>query len=104
MPTLGRIDLHLRVRVTPGQREAFLSFLREAKPFYEKPGGIEMRLLEDAGDDHRFIELILYCDEATYAKDQLRVRDDPEMKSYLQRWRALLAEAPVVETYRLTEI
>jgi quinol monooxygenase YgiN len=104
MPPPGRIDLHLRIRVKPGQREAFLAFLREAKPFYESPGGIEVRLLEDVGDDHRFIELILYDDEATYAKDLNRVRDDPEMKSYLQGWRTFLAEQPVVETYRLTEI
>ena len=100
MPT--RIDLHLRIRVLPGKREEFLAFLRQAIPFYESPGGIEVRLLEDVADDHRFIELVLYDDQAAYERDQQRVAGDPTMKAYLARWRGLLAEPPVVEVYRLT--
>ncbi|MBL8885151.1 MAG: antibiotic biosynthesis monooxygenase [Phycisphaerales bacterium] len=102
MTTPGRIDLHLRCRVVPGQREAFLAFLREAIPFYESPGGITVRLLQDMSDDHRFIELVLYDDQAAYERDQQRVAGDPTMKAYLARWRGLLAEPPVVEVYRLT--
>jgi len=98
-----RIDLHLRLRVAPGRREEFLAFLREAIPFYERPGGIEIRLLEDLGDDHRFIELVLYEDEAAYRRDQDRVANDPEMKRFLERWRSFLAAPPVVEVYRLTQ-
>lgn len=97
-----RIDLHLRIRLKPGRREDFFAFLREAIPFYQSPGGIEVRLLEDLRDDHRFIELVLYDDETTYERDQARVAGDPEMKRFLDRWRDLLAEPPVVEVYRLT--
>lgn len=96
-----RVDLHLRIRVKPGGREAFFAFLREAIPVYESPGGIEVRLLEDAADDHRFIELVLYEDEAAYERDQERVSTDPRMIALLARWRGLLAEGPVVEVYRL---
>jgi hypothetical protein len=35
-------------------------------------------------------------------RPQARVRDDPVMKEYLARWRALLAGPPVVEVYRIT--
>jgi quinol monooxygenase YgiN len=100
--TPARVDLHLRLRVKPGQRDAFLAFLREATPFCESPGGIEVRLLQDVHDDHRFIELVLYDDEAAYLRDQQRVEHDPTMKAHLARWRALLAEPPTVEVYRLT--
>ena len=100
MPSLTRIDLHLRCRVLPGRREEFLAFLREAIPFYVSPGGIVVRLLEDLHDDHRFIELVLYDDEATHSRDQERVASDPTMKAYLARWRELLAEPPVVEVYQ----
>lgn len=96
-----RIDLHLRIRVKPGLRDAFLVFLREARPFYESTGGIEVRLLQDLHDDHRFIELVLYDDEAAFERDQLRVAHDATMKAILTRWRDLLAEPPVVEVYRL---
>jgi quinol monooxygenase YgiN len=83
-------------------RDSFLSFLAEARAFYEAPGGIQVRLLTDMHDDHRFIELVLYDDEAAYLRDQQRVEQDATMKAYLQRWRELLAEPPVVEVYRLT--
>jgi quinol monooxygenase YgiN len=96
-----RIDLHLRCRVARGRRDGFLAFLREAIPTYESPGGITVRLLQDLVDDHRFIELILYDDLTAYELDQLRVATDPAMKALLARWRALLAEPPVLEAYRL---
>lgn len=88
----------------PGMYGAFRAFLAEARPFYESPGGIEVRLLADTGDDHRFIELIVYNDHATYLRDQHRVEHDPQMKAYLARWRALLAEPPVVEVYHATAV
>ncbi len=97
----ARVDLHLRVRVRQGRRDAFLSFLREAIPYYESPGCIKIRLLEDRSDDHRFIELVLYDSESDYLKDQARVESDPTMRSLLARWRELLAEPPIVEVYHL---
>lgn len=99
-----RVDLHLRVRVKPGQRGAFLEFLGEAILFYESPGGIRVWLLEDLHDDHRFIELVSYGDRGAYERDQERVRSDPEMQRYLARWRALLAEPPVVEAYAVVQV
>jgi len=97
--SVERIDLHLRFRVKPGMRGAYLAFLAEGKPFYESPGGIEVRLLEDLHDDHRFIELILYAGREVYERDQLRVKNDPTMRAFLERWRALLVDPPVVEVY-----
>ncbi|MCA9288221.1 MAG: antibiotic biosynthesis monooxygenase [Phycisphaerales bacterium] len=94
------VELHLRCRVLPGRREAFLAFLRGAIPFYESPGGIEVRVLQEGSDDHRFIELVRYADETAFARDQERVERAPEMRAYLERWRALLAEPAVVEVYR----
>jgi quinol monooxygenase YgiN len=96
----AHVELHLRCRVSPGGREAFLSFLREAIPFYESPGGIAIDLLQDSQDDLRFIERVRYHSEAAYARDQDRVANDPAMKEFLARWRALLAEPPAVEVYR----
>ena len=100
MDCANRIDLHLRCRVSPGRRTEFLEFLRQAIPFYESTGGITVRLLQDVSDDHRFIESVLYADQAAFERDQRRVTDDPTMKAYLFRWRELLAEPAVVEVYR----
>lgn len=103
MTSGGRVELHLRCRVGEGRREEFFAFLREAIPFYEAPGGIEVRLLQDDRDEHRFIELVSYLDRETYERDQRRVAEDATMKAYLSRWRTLLAEPPVVEVYGLVE-
>ena len=100
----AEIELHLRLRVRPGGRGALLEFLQEAIPFYESPGGIGVALLQDEADDHRFIELVRYTTRADYDRDQLRVQNDPAMRTYLERWRALLAEPPQVEVYRRVPI
>jgi len=96
----NRIELHLRCRVQSGRRTEFFAFLKDAIPFYVAPGGIAVHLLEDSCDDHRFIEVVLYDDEAAYTRDQERVKNDPKMRAYLAQWRELLAEPPIVEVYR----
>lgn len=99
---MAGIELHLRIRVKSGDRDAFFTFLRRAVPFYESPGGIRIRLLEDRDSPERFIEVVEYATERAYRDDQRRVEEDPEMKAYLSRWRGLLAEPPVVEVYRVS--
>lgn len=96
----GPVLIHLRVRAAPGRRAELMAFLREATPFYERPGGIRMRLLESADDPDRFVEIVEYADGGAYARDQHRVASDPEMRGYLDRWRALLDGGAVeVETW-----
>jgi len=95
------IELHLRGRAAPGRRADLVEFLREAVPFYERPGGIHVRLLWDLTDPDRYIEVVEYVDRETYDRDQVRVAENPEMREYLRRWRALLAEPPQVEAYRV---
>ena len=97
---MPRILLHLRIRVQPGRRADLIQFLREAVPFYERPGGIRVLLYEDAADPERFLEVVEYAGEAEYEADQQRVEHDPDMRRYLDRWRALLQGPPEVEVYR----
>lgn len=97
---MSRMILHLRIRARPGARDALLSFLREAIPFYERPGGIRVSLFEDASDPDRFVEVVEYADAAGFEADQARVREDPEMGARLERWRELLQGSPEVEVYR----
>jgi quinol monooxygenase YgiN len=94
------VSVHLRICIEPGRADELLSFLREAIPFYESPGEIHVRLLADAGAPNRFIEVIDYASEDAYLRDEERVASDATMAKYLTRWRALLAEPPIVEVYR----
>jgi hypothetical protein len=98
------IELHLRGRAGLGRRADLVAFLREAIPFYERPGGIRVRLLWDVSDPDRFIEVVEYADQDSYDRDQVRVDSDVDMQDYLGRWRALLAGPPEVETYRVSSM
>jgi len=95
------IELHLRIRVAPGRRDDFFAFLRDAIPFYERPGGIRIRLLQMRDDPDCFIEVVEYRDRGAYEQDQVRVESDPAMKATLSRWRELLAEPVQVVAYDL---
>ena len=94
------VSVHLRICVEPGRVDELRSFLREAIPFYESPGGIRVRLLGDASASDRFIEVIDYASEDAYSSDEERVKSDATIAQYLARWRALLVEPPIVEVYR----
>jgi len=91
--------LHLRIRVADAEQPRLLEFLREALPFYEAPGGIRIRLLRSCDDPSRLIEAVEYRDREVHDRDQVRVETDPQMRSFLDRWRALLQGPPEVETY-----
>lgn len=88
------VVLHLYIRVLPGREAKLIEFLRGARPFYEEPGGIRVRLLQDADDPLRFIEIVEYADRAAFERDDRRVNSDPTMQRYLAEWRQLL-DGPV---------
>jgi len=91
--------LHLRIRAADGKRDALIAFLREAVPYYEEPGGISIRLLQDCNDPDSFVEIAEYESRAAYEYDAARVESDPRMRAYIERWRSLLAGPPVVEVF-----
>ena len=97
------LELHLRIRLRAGEREAFFSFLKEAIPFYERHGDSRIRLLQSSDDPLCFIEIVEYASQEAYERGEYEVENDPEMQSYLQRWRALLAEPPVVELWNVQD-
>ena len=93
------VELHLRICASNGKRDELLAFLRSAKPYYESPGGIRMRLLQDHADPDRFIEIFEYATLADFEADEHRVNNDEKMKALLATWRSLLDGPPVVEVF-----
>lgn len=77
-------------RVVPDQRAELISFLQEALPFYEQPGGIRIGLYESVDEPGFFQELVAYDTEASYEADQQRVEEDPEMKKVLAKWHSFI--------------
>jgi hypothetical protein len=84
------VALYLHIRVRQGFETKLVEFLRGAKAFYEGPGGIRVRLLQDAVDPLSFIEIIEYEHNKAFENDDLRVKSDSAMKCYLYDWQSLL--------------
>ena len=91
--------LMLRFSVATRRHEDLLAFLARAKPYYEEPGGIDVRLFRNLSTPEQFIEVVTYRDEAAYRRDQHRVENDPRMKALLAEWRSLHLDGVGVETY-----
>ena len=91
--------LHLRIFVPLEKQSEFFSFLEKAKRFYEKPGGISVKLYREDHHPEKFIEVIEYDNKKIFDEDQLRVENDHEMKSYLNQWRTMLSAVVEVESY-----
>lgn len=97
--TMPAVVLHLRIVVEPERRDELLAFLRDARDYYDQPGGIRMRLLQDADDENALTEVFEYDSFEAYTADEQRVASDPVMKAVLAKWRSLLKGNPTVETY-----
>ena len=80
----------LAYRLPPERRAPLLAFLRDAIPFYERPGRTRVGLYESADEPGLYLELVAYADEAAYDADQARVEHDPEMIAVLARFRDVL--------------
>ncbi len=100
---MHEFELHLRLRVPQGGEPSLCAFLKDAIPFYEKPGGIRVRLVRRHDDPLAFIEIVEYATRADYEADQHRVERDPEMKRYLERWHSLLDGPPTVEVWAMCD-
>ena len=90
----------LRFYVGTSRHAELLAFLARAKPCYERPGGIRVRLFQNLDLPEDFIEVVEYLDEGAYRRDQIRVAADPDMQALLQEWRGLHAGPLSANSYR----
>jgi quinol monooxygenase YgiN len=93
------VVLHLHIQVEPERRDELLAFLRDARTYYEQPGGIRMRLFQKIDDDNAFIEVFEYDTLEDHQRDEDRVANDPQTKAVLAKWRSLIKGKPIIETY-----
>jgi quinol monooxygenase YgiN len=91
------ITILLRFAIAQDRDRDLRAFLARARPYYEQPGGIRVRLLQSVDTPGEYVELVEYRDRATYLADQERVASDPGMKALLEEWRALHVGALRVE-------
>ncbi len=95
---VAMITLYLHGRAACDAR-TLESFLARARPVYEAPGGIRVRLQWSLTEPGAFVEIMEYRDRVTYAADQVRVEQDPAVRALIDEWHTLLASPPRVEAY-----
>jgi len=94
-----RVVLHLTFRVAKDTRGRIIDFVRSAAKFYERPGGIRVRLLQSTQEPEVFIEVIEYDNWSKYCEDAARLESDETMKSYIEEWRSLLLAPAKIEVF-----
>ncbi|GEA82964.1 hypothetical protein GCM10009774_27510 [Cellulomonas gelida] len=95
---VGMITLYLHGRAASDAR-SLEHFLARARPVYEAPGGIRVRLQWSLVEPGAFVEIMEYRDRLTYEADQVRVEQDPAMRALIDEWHTHLVGPPRVEAY-----
>jgi hypothetical protein len=95
-----RRTLHLRFTL-PGADSAQLSALmRASAPFYQVFGNAQFRLLRNADDPAKFVQVIEYDTPESFEHNRQTIAGDLRIQTYLQAWRAMLPGALEVDVYQ----
>ena len=92
--------LHVRFTLAGGDPQQMLSMMQATAPFYQAFGGMQMRLLHNADDPARFLQVIEYETPAAFEVNRQQIASDPRLQTYLAAVRALVPGAVEVEVYR----
>jgi hypothetical protein len=94
------VVLHLRIRLKPGQREAFLSYVKEAFPVFEAGCDCKGVVYVSDQEPDALDEVFYYRTEVDFCEGERLTEHDPRQADLLTRWRALLDGPPRVEVQR----
>ncbi len=92
--------LHLKFTL-PGADSAQLSALMHAAvPFYQMFGNAHLRLLRNADDPTKFVQVIEYETPESFELNRQSLASDMRVQTFLQAWRAMLPGAVEIDIYQ----
>ncbi len=94
-----RRTLHLRFTLPGADAEQLLSLMRAAAPFYQMFGNAEFKLLRNADDPAKFIQVIEYETPESFEINRQSIASDMRFQAYLQAWRTMLPVALEIDVY-----
>ena len=74
--------------------------MRAAAPFYQMFGNANFRLLRNADDPTKFIQVIEYETPESFELNRQSMASDMRFQTYLAGWRAMLPGALEVDVYQ----
>ena len=95
-----RRTLHVKFTLPGGDPQQLMGMMQAAAPFWQAFGGVRMRLLHNADDPARFVQVIEYETPAAFEQGRQQIAGDARVQTYLQAIRALVPGAMEVEVYR----
>ncbi len=94
-----RRTLHLRFTFPGADAQQLLSLMRAAAPFYQMFGNAELKLLRNADDPGKFIQVIEYETPESFEINRQSIAGDVRFQAYLSAWRAMLPVALEIDVF-----
>ncbi len=95
-----RRTLHLRFTLPGADPDQLAAMMRASAPFYQAYGKAELKLLRNADDPAKFIQVIEYETPESFELNRQSLASDARFQAYLQMWRAMLPGALEVDVYQ----
>jgi hypothetical protein len=92
--------LHLKFTLPGADSDHLLSVMRATAPFFQMFGNANFRLLRNADDPTKFIQVIEYETPESFELNRQSIASDARLQAYLQGWRAMLPGALEVDVYQ----
>ena len=94
-----RRTLFLRFTLPGADSEQLSALMRAAAPFYQMFGNAQFKLLRNADDPAKFIQVIEYETPESFELNRQSIASDMRFQAYLAGWRAMLSGALEIEVY-----
>ena len=95
-----RRTLHFRFTVALADPSQVVEQLKALAPWYELFGGVRVKLLQNADDPTRFVQIMEYEAPEAIELSRQQIASDPNVQAYLQAWRAMVAGTVDIDIYR----
>lgn len=95
-----RRTLHLKFTLPGAEPEHLLAMMKAAAPFYQLFGNTNFRLLRNADDPTKYIQVIEYETHEAFEINRQSLASDLRFQTYIQGWRAMLPGALEVDVYQ----
>jgi hypothetical protein len=92
--------LHLKFTLPGADSETVASLMRSGASFFQMFGKAHFRLLQNADDPTKFIQVIEYETPEALELNRQSLASDMRFQAYMQAWRAMLPGALEVDVYQ----
>jgi len=92
--------LHLRFTLPGADPERLAAMMRASVPFFQAFGNVHFKLLRNADDPAKFIQVIEYETPESFEINRQSIASDMRFQAYLQAWRAMLPGVLEIDVYQ----